>query len=135
MPQVMSGGFLTGVRHFGQGDRKALLIHCSLGHSGSWAPLAELLGDTLDMVAFDLPGHGQSGDWCPSDGEIQGLATDMAAGLLTEPADIIGHSFGATVALRLALERPELVRSLTLIETRVFQCRAGRCPGPAGAIS
>ena len=34
--------------------------------------------------------------------------------------DLIGHSFGATVALRMALERPEAIRSLTLIEPVLF---------------
>jgi pimeloyl-ACP methyl ester carboxylesterase len=36
------------------------------------------------------------------------------------PVDLVGHSFGATVALRLALEHPGLVRSLTLIESVFF---------------
>lgn len=34
--------------------------------------------------------------------------------------DLIGHSFGATIALRLALERPGRLRSLTLIEPVLF---------------
>jgi lipase len=41
------------------------------------------------------------------------LLQDQAQG---QPVDVIGHSFGGTVALRLAVERPDLVRSLVLIE-------------------
>jgi pimeloyl-ACP methyl ester carboxylesterase len=34
--------------------------------------------------------------------------------------DLIGHSFGATIALRLAIEHPEMVRSVTMIEPVYF---------------
>lgn len=44
----------------------------------------------------------------------------IARAALGAPVDVIGHSFGATVALRLALERPELVRSLVLVEPVLF---------------
>lgn len=123
MPQVEAGGHATHVTRMGQGPRRALLIHCSLGHSGGWAPLMAGLDDVVHATAYDLPGHGRSADW---DGtrEIQGLSTDMAADLIAAqgdgPMDLIGHSFGATVALRLAVERPDLVRSLVLIEPVFF---------------
>ncbi len=44
------------------------------------------------------------------------------------PVDLIGHSFGATVALRIAVERPDLAYSLTLIEPVFFSAAkdAGR---------
>lgn len=71
------------------------------------------------MTAFDLPGHGRSAGW-DGQGEIQGITTRIAATFPDGPWDIIGHSFGATVALRLAVERPELVRSLVLIEPVLF---------------
>ena len=71
------------------------------------------------MTAFDLPGHGRSARW---DGraEIQAVTSDIAATFCEGGCDVIGHSFGATVALRLAIEYPELVRSLILIEPVFF---------------
>lgn len=126
------GGFPTFWRRFGQtngqGNRSALMIHCSLAHSAAFAGLAAELGDLLAIRAYDLPGHGKSGDW---DGAVpfQRLSVDMAVDLLEGPTDLIGHSFGGTVALRLAVERPDLVRSLTLIEPVFFAAAYADYPG------
>lgn len=132
MPEGLKGGFPTYWTEFGNGPRDALMIHCTLGYSGAWKGLAAQLGDLLHMTAFDLPGHGRSGAW-DDRGPLQRVTTDMAADFLDRPMDVIGHSFGATVALRLAVERPDLVRSLVLIEPVFFAvayaddpaCRAG----------
>ncbi|MEH6519885.1 alpha/beta fold hydrolase [Sulfitobacter sp.] len=100
-------------------ERRALAVHCTLGHSGAWRGVAAALKDDLSLLAFDLPSHGKSGVWDRS-GNVHDVATDMARGLIEGPMDLIGHSFGATIALRIAVESPELVRSLTLIEPVYF---------------
>lgn len=119
MPVDPKGGCLTYWRDFGAGPRQALLFHCSLAHSGAFAGLAARLGDLLTMRAFDLPGHGGSAPWDHSR-PLQRTTVDVARDFLTRPTDLIGHSFGATAALRLACEHPELVRSLVLIEPVFF---------------
>ncbi len=100
-------------------ERCALAIHCTLGHSGAWRGVAAALKDDLSMLALDLPSHGKSGVWDRT-GNVHDVSTDMARGLIKAPMDLIGHSFGATIALRIAVENPELVRSLTLIEPVYF---------------
>ena len=123
MPQDIRGGVPTHWIRAGSGPRQTLMIHCSLGHAGGWARMAAALDDLVTAIAYDLPGHGRSADW---DGvsDIQAVSTAMAVDLLADqgqgPADIIGHSFGGTVALRLAVERPDLVRSLVLFEPVFF---------------
>ncbi len=119
MPEATLGGTRTHWRAWGSGERKALMIHCSLAHSGAWAGVAERLSDALQMRAFDLPGHGQSGDWDQAR-DLSDQTMDMALGLLDGPTDLVGHSFGAVICLRLAVERPDLVRSLTLYEPVFF---------------
>ncbi|MEL6992155.1 MAG: alpha/beta hydrolase [Pseudomonadota bacterium] len=119
MPKAERAGFPTYWTTYGQGPREALMIHCGLAHSGSWGRVARTLSGALTMTAFDTPGHGRSDAWDGRD-EIQKLTAEIAADFLTQPTDVIGHSFGATVALRLAVMRPELVRSLTLIEPVFF---------------
>ena len=96
-----------------------MAIHCTLGHSGAWRGVAAALEDDLSLLAFDLPSHGKSGVWDRT-GNIHDISTDIARGLIDSPMDLIGHSFGATIALRIAVETPELVRSLTLIEPVYF---------------
>jgi pimeloyl-ACP methyl ester carboxylesterase len=118
-------------RQIGSGARPAVALHCSLAHGGEWTALgARLTG--VRIVAPDLPGHGLSPDW-DGRGELHGETTRAVAGLVAEighgaPVDLIGHSFGATVALRLALETPELVRSLVLIEPVLFAAARARAP-------
>lgn len=115
MPDGRLAGFPTHWTVRGSGERKALLIHCSLASQAAWKGIAAILDPLLQMTAFDLPGHGQSGDW-DRRGDIHTVATAIAADLIGAPCDLIGHSYGATVALRLALEQPEKIRTLTLIE-------------------
>ncbi|WP_415919662.1 alpha/beta fold hydrolase [Tateyamaria sp. SN6-1] len=98
-----------------------LAIHCSLAHSGAWRGVATALGDGVTVHAFDLPDHGQSGDWDGS-GDMHDAATAMALSVLDDlgPVDVIGHSFGATVALRLAVDHPERIRRAALFEPVYF---------------
>lgn len=67
------------------------------------------------MTGLDLRGHGQSADWDGNE-DYHSICTKDVGSFLTRPMHLIGHSLGATLALRLALERPDMVRSLTMIE-------------------
>ena len=115
------------LRTFGSGPRNAVALHCSLAQGAAWAGVAAgLPGVTL--LAPDLPGHGRSPDW---DGvtDYHSLTTRAVLALMEAPCDLIGHSFGATVALGIALEHPDLVRTLTLIEPVLFAAaRAAAAP-------
>lgn len=107
------------VRSFGQGPRRVLALHCTIAHSGAWRGLAEVMGDVVTLVTPDMLSHGRSPDW-DRQGDIQDRSVTAVEHLLDAQMDVIGHSFGATIALRLALEHPKRVRSLTLIEPVFF---------------
>ncbi len=102
-------------RRFGTGPRKALALHCSLAHSGAWRGVAGHLGDELTITALDLPGHGKSPVW-GGYGDLTAETLKAILPLVTEPVDLIGHSFGGVLSLLIALEAPEMVRSLSLFE-------------------
>ena len=86
-------------------------------------PLANAIGGRATLI--DMPGHGQSDNW---DGTTpyQEQLTKIAASFCDSPTHVIGHSYGAAIALRLAVQYPELVSRLTLIEPVLFAAAKGR---------
>lgn len=124
MPEGVRAGHPTFWRVLGSGDRSALAVHCALAHGGIWDAVMAHLGDRVMLTAFDLPGHGRSADW---DGaaDYARLSVQIAASFVDRPLDLIGHSFGAVTALRLAVAAPEAVRTLTLIEPVLFAAAEG----------
>ncbi len=140
MPERLAGGRRLAWREAGAGA-PALLLHCALAHSGAWAGVMARLGDRLAMRAPDLPGHGRT-DPAPEGGSVQDQALADALALLP-PADpdgpaprrvhLIGHSFGGTVALRLAIEAPDRIASLSLYEPVLFALLAVADPAAFAA--
>lgn len=120
--------FTPHLTEMGQGPRKALALHCTMAFSGAWGGVAKVLGDQVTLIAPDMPSHGKSADW----DEVSSFADtvfEASLACLSEPMDVIGHSFGGATALRLAIERPDLVRSLTIIEPVFFCIGATDAPG------
>ena len=101
----------TRIRYFAGGSGPPLLLlHGYGGAAWNFTELVPLLGGRR-LVIPDLPGHGGSAPLpAPS---LSGFA-DAVAGLLNGPADVLGHSMGGVVALRLAERHPQLVRRLVL---------------------
>ncbi len=93
-----------------------VLLHGLAGSRSNWAFLAPELARTRRVLVVDLPGHGRSSALPAAPG--LGPYADRVAKLVEEeglgPADVAGHSFGGLVGIRLAVRRPELVRSLVL---------------------
>lgn len=106
------------------GGQPALLAHCFLGHSGSWARLIEALPVPLDALAFDMPGHGRS-PMPDAPGDFHALVAGAVGALADRPGLMIGHSFGAASMLRHALDRPDTVTGLVLIEPVAFCAAEG----------
>lgn len=121
-------GRKTGIRYAGNGE-PAVLLHCSLAHSGAWGGVMAGLADRLAMVAIDLPGHGATTFDPALDIQDQACETTIAVlERLDASAHLIGHSFGATVALRCAVERPDLVASVSMYEPVYFSLLAAGNP-------
>lgn len=90
-----------------------VLVHGWGLHGGVWHDLATRLASGRRISVPDLPGHGRSP---PADGAftLKTLAESLAR-RLTAPADWIGWSLGALVALTAAREFPQTVQRLVLI--------------------
>ena len=103
--------------HGTSGD-PVVLVHGSLVDRHSWDLVVPGLAHSLEVVAYDRRGHGESG-YAPRRHPVRDDAADLAGlleGLNTYPAHVIAHSYGGAVALRLAIDRPEMVRSLAIHE-------------------
>ncbi|MCL6285804.1 alpha/beta hydrolase [Ruegeria sp. 2012CJ41-6] len=107
------------VRRLGRGTRQVLGFHCTMAHSGALRGLAQHLGEDVAVTVPDMPSHGRSPDW-DGQGSILDRMIEAGSALLSEPMDLIGHSFGGVVALHLAVRHPDLVRSVVLFEPVFF---------------
>jgi pimeloyl-ACP methyl ester carboxylesterase len=104
----------------GQADAPALvLIH---GASGNHRDLMEALGGPLAerfrVIALDRPGQGSSPRGAAGASDLEEQARRIADALDTmgvTRATILGHSFGAAVALAIAIDRPMLAERLVLL--------------------
>ena len=92
-----------------------LLLHAGIADRRMWAPQVEALEAAGHQVtAPDLPGYGET----PLEpGTI--AYVDHVAALLDEPAAVVGCSFGGSIVLELALDRPELVQRLVLVGSAI----------------
>lgn len=99
---------------FGESTGTPLLIaHGLFGSARNWGVLAKRFAETRPVIAVDMRNHGFS-DWADTQ-SYHDMAEDLA-GVLDEPADVLGHSMGGKAAMVLALTRPELVNRLIVAD-------------------
>lgn len=96
-----------------------LLIHGMAGSSRGWKSVMPELAHHHDVIAPDLPGHGESapptGDY--SLGNLAATLRDLLGVLDLERATIVGHSLGGGIAMQLAYQHPELAERLVLVSS------------------
>jgi 2-succinyl-6-hydroxy-2,4-cyclohexadiene-1-carboxylate synthase len=117
MSGIVVDGLRWEVRSRGTGS-PLLLVHGFTGRGTSWERHATAFARRRRVISVDMPGHGRSG--IPSDptrASVERTADDLAiilGRMRATPADVIGYSLGARVALRLAIAHPRVVRRLVL---------------------
>ena len=89
----------------------AVLVHGNPETAAVWGPLLDELGRD-DVVTLSPPGFGAplpEGFGATADEYLAWLVVQVE--MLGEPVDLVGHDWGANHVLRLACERPDLLRS------------------------
>ncbi|MBL4878101.1 MAG: alpha/beta hydrolase [Hyphomonas sp.] len=116
---VAVGGETVHVIQEGQAGPPVLMIHGASANAREFTwTLAPRLENTHRVFMADRPGHGYSGR--PENAHNLGVQAAQMAGVLDalapgEKTVLVGHSFGGAVALRVALDRPDLVKALVLL--------------------
>ena len=122
MPTLEHEGVRYHWRSVGQGAQAAVFLHCSMASGKVWVPMMTRFAPMLSSQAIDMPAHGGTGMPNPAlDFQVQSAGATIAMIEKTgAPVHLVGHSYGATIALRIARERPDLLRSLVCIEPVYF---------------
>lgn len=118
--QAFVGPHGTLVNMFTAGSGMPVLaLHASGLQGSAWRGLQQQLGDDFRFHCPDLYGYGRS-EALPMP---QRMSVEDNAGLIgtllsrfDRPVHLVGHAFGAAVALRAALDNPARIASMTLFE-------------------
>ena len=113
---VQLGDVKTWYDEHGSG-RPVVLLHGGLVDARWFEPNLAPLAERFHVYTPERRGHGHTPD-VPGPITYQLMAEDTIAFLETvvgEPADLVGHSDGAFVAMLVAMQRPELVNRLVMI--------------------
>ncbi|MCA3388232.1 MAG: alpha/beta fold hydrolase [Roseomonas sp.] len=103
---VEAGGLTWHVQRMGQGPC-LLLLHGTAAATHSWRDLAPILAPHFTLIAPDLPGHGFTSSLPQARVSLAGFSEALDAllkKLQLSPDMVLGHSAGAAIALRMALD-------------------------------
>ncbi len=111
-------------------------LHSNASSSNQWRDLLETLSPRFHVLAPDSYGSGKSVDW-PSDRTIcLDDEVDFIAPVLRSAGEsffVVAHSYGAAIALKLALKEPGRVRAMVLYEPTLFSLIDAQSPSPNAA--
>src|SRR4051812_43571302 len=114
MKAVLRSGIRLHYQQVGEGP-DVVMVHGITGHLAIWhLRTAPALADDFRITTYDLRGHGYS-DAPPSGYSPDAMATDLIElldALEIERPVIVGHSYGADIALYHAARHPERVREV-----------------------
>lgn len=107
----------------GKGSETIILIHGLGSYLPAWKKNIQALKNDYRVIALDLPGYGKSTK-NPHSGEMTfyaGVIRDFMHHLGIEKAVIGGHSMGGQIAMVTALQYPEMVKKLILVDPAGFE--------------
>jgi pimeloyl-ACP methyl ester carboxylesterase len=114
----MADAEVNGVRlHYqliGAGEA-VVFVHGALLEHHDWDVVAAQLAQSFQVLSYDRRGHSQSLGNGSFDDDLADLAA-LIEYLQLAPVHLVGNSLGGCIALRLAVARPELLRSVSVHE-------------------
>jgi|APDOM4702015159_1054818.scaffolds.fasta_scaffold04091_4 pimeloyl-ACP methyl ester carboxylesterase len=119
----LNGGIKLAYVDEGKGSETILMIHGLGSYLPAWKKNISELSKYYRVIAVDLPGYGKSSK-VPHSGLMSFYAqvlADLIHKLKIGPVNLAGHSMGGQISLVLALEKPELVKRLILVDPAGFE--------------
>lgn len=108
-----SDGLSVRIDEYGRGA-PVVFLHGLVGQNKHWWHTVDTLSARARMVLVEAPLLSLKGSNCTIEG-VSRLLGGILAREVDEPAVVVGSSFGGHVALRIAVERPELLSGLVLV--------------------
>lgn len=119
MRRISGPAGMLSVEEHGHGPLPILLVHGLAGEASFWASTIRAMGLGRRLIVPELRGHGRSVPPTDGDYSIEACAADVIAvvkGLELERVVLVGHSFGASVAMEAAARLPTAVAGLVLLD-------------------
>jgi pimeloyl-ACP methyl ester carboxylesterase len=104
---------------YGEGEPIVLLHGAFMTIDLNWGQLIPMLSKTRKVIVMEMQGHGRTAD-IDRPFSFTALASDVAGAmkhLQLHNADVLGYSFGGTIAFQLAMQYPGLVNKLIIISS------------------
>ncbi len=121
---LVVGGVRIAAFEYGKASGPTIALVHGLGHwtDAAWGRLAPLLADRYRIVAFDLPGFGESErpDARYDLPFFRAIVTGVLDVLAPQPVALVGHSLGGMICADVAAEIPDRIGRLVLIDPAGF---------------
>ena len=106
---------------FGEAGPPVVFCHGLFGQGRNWTQIGKALASEHRVTLVDMPNHGQSA-WTERLDYVE--MADAVAGIIDEPAALVGHSMGGKAAMLAALRHPEKVERLVVVDVSPVQYRS-----------
>jgi len=117
-------GLANGITVCGKGP-VVVLLHSSLSSAKQWQGLANTLKNDFTVINIDLLGYGDAEQVSDRESysfevEVQRILSAVKSAATKQQFHLVGHSCGGAIALKIAVEMPNSVLSLSLFEPVAF---------------
>ena len=127
--KVNIGNLELSYRNWAPEGRQILMLHGLASNARIWDLLAPILAKNFSVIAVDQRGHGKSDK--PDTGYDFDTVTNDVVGFINalklKHPIVVGHSWGGSVALCLATQRPDLISGLCFVDGGLIEI--SRTPG------
>lgn len=106
----------------GNGGTPLLLIHGLFGSADNWRGIAKQLATTRQVISVDLRNHGRSFQHPRQNYPLMAAdIADVLDELDLDTADLLGHSIGGKVAMQFAVDQPQRLNKLIVVDIALRQ--------------